>query len=397
MNLSPIAVIRLMFISLFVLLAGCRPTIEFEADTQDIAPGDEVELEWEVELAKGTSSSRVTVTDLGEVDIEGSGTITLDETKDVRIRVSTFVLGMPITSKQSITINVLDENFATWDFDMGSDEDWDRAYVFYEEQEENKPELGEYPDDVLCNIEDDGFDSTAGGSVSPDLGNLGDSLKLCFHNDRDKNEEKVVMPLVYRKVTDVGDFDIDNNTTYKIGMSVRYGIYFDEDECDKVTNQLESVFQLVLGASHDKPEVNTDDQILKLHLEEFEDLVDKNKDLFQDTDVDVEEGLSYPEFTIAAAQSSFIKFADIVFDKSDVDASITSDDYLKELCEKNLPLIATYSNVSEQDIVVSTDDNDDLYIFIGMKAGDLEGDDGDLDQDRVEIYIDSVRALIEEQ
>ena len=221
----------LTMMGLMVLMAGCRPTIEFESSSTIASPGDTVKLEWNVEFARGTSSSKVTVTDLGEVDPESSGDVVVNDTKEYQIRVSAFVLGMPITSKEYLTITVPEDNFDTYDFEGGVNDDWSAGSVFYETADRS-----DNPNDREGVL---GWDSLLSGSafslnVADPGSGLGGSLKFCSDNDASDQAQntRYTMNYVQRTIRNGDEFTIERNTRYKIGYEIAYGVKFSAATCD---------------------------------------------------------------------------------------------------------------------------------------------------------------------
>ncbi len=388
MKLLSLNLIRLGVAGLLLLSAGCRPTIEFQSDFTSVERGGEVTLEWDIELAKGTSRSKVTLSDLGEVDLQGSETITLEESEDITLRVSTFVLGMPIVARETIAIEVYEDNFVSWDFEQGSDNGWSKAYVFYGNDKEA---------DALCRIDEHGIDSFATGAVLPEVENLGSSLQMCFQSDEDAfhedDQEQELLALVYRKVTKADGFELDDNTYYNVGFSVKYGVNFNTQAvCDKVAQDLDSRFEIVVGASKEKPLIDSNGDSVTLNLAEF--------DQDGDNHLNYKDGVSANEFNQLAGKSfaSFLKIDPITaFNTADIDVSQQHQDYARKKCEANSPYVATFTNMQQKDIVHETNEDGELYLMVGLKSGLLEAGSDDIGEDEVEFYVDTIKVLIEEK
>lgn len=400
MKLLPTNFVKLAAVSLVVLTTGCRPTIEFQSDFTTVAPGESVEFEWDIELAEGTTSSKVTLSTVGEVELEGTESIVIDESDEITLRVSTFVLGMPITAKETISVNVIEDNFVTWDFDDLSSEGWAKSYAFYDSENGVDGDSG-----VFCNpaVDETLLDSFSLDPTSPEINGLGNSLSFCFHNnerfveeeidDSVENEEKAVMAYTYRKVTESDDFELEDNTTYNIGFSIKYGIRLSSEECENIENNLDDVFQIVVGVSEDEPEEDTldDGRIVSFKLEEFEDL---NID-----GVDGDNGVTAQQFTDLANSSSvdYLRIDPVVFDKDDVEAQSGDEKFNEELCEENIPFEAVFNNLSSNQLQYTTEDDAEMYLMVGLKSNLLNDEDvRQLDRDVVEFYIDTIKVLIEE-
>ena len=378
-----------------VIMAGCRPTIEFQADSSTASQGDTVTLDWEVELAKGTTSSKVTITDLGEVEVAGSGEVVVNETSDFQIRVSTFVLGMPITAKESLTITVPEDNFETYDFEGGSDEGWEEDYAFY------RPEYNYSPDNnlgVLC------ADSTTSSSnplvVSPPE-ELDLSLKFCTDNDADRSdEERYSLAFVQKRITDDQNFEIERGKTYQVGYEVTYGIRFSEQTCDDIEERLSegkdddvpilSNLRFVIGAATDPVQVREDDDIEKLELENF--ITDAEAEavgerLTEDDDFAV----NGPAFETILDQNGAqaLKFSDSVL-KLQTDGDLNEE--IKDLgCPGGVPTIIkdVFRGITTEGFVQQIANEDrELHLFFGLL--------NKTDENEIEFYIDTIKVQIQE-
>ena len=390
----------LAMMGFMVFIAGCRPTIEFKSNSTTAAPGETVTLEWEVEFAKGTSSSKVTITDLGEVEPEGTGEVVVDETKDFQLRVSTFVLGMPITSKQSLTINVPEDNFKLYQFEDGTKDGWDEGYVFYDVDDRLESDrLG-----VLCwdtMIKNSSFNL----NVAAPGGDLGDSLKFCSDNDASSQDEESRYNMAYIQTTisDGDDFEIERNTRYKIGYEITMGVKFDQETCEDVPEILTTpeedrvaVFgnlHLVLGAAKDRVGTYTDDDIVKLKMEEFLD--DQALLALNETYSSAKSSDDYPvdgpQFVTAGANADSITIDSNLLKGVDIE-----EDIEEGACDDSSGMIdpqvlkTLFKGISDTNYVYQTANDDrELQLFIGLLNTTDEKD--------IEFFIDTVRVQIFEE
>ncbi|MDX1693126.1 MAG: hypothetical protein R3208_05140 [Ketobacteraceae bacterium] len=394
-----------------VLMAGCRPTIEFEADSSTASPGSTVNLNWDVEFAKGTTSSKVTVTSLGEVEPIGAGEVVVNETKDFQIRVSTFVLGMPITSKQSLTITVPEDNFQEYDFEIGGAQGWEEGYAFYPEDRDTSPasDAG-----VLCanTLPDSSAHNLV---VPPDVdGILNTSLKFCLDNDAipgdDSDYDRYTMAFVQRKITNNDGYDIERDTTYKVGYEVTYGVRFSAETCEDIDERLVdgkdddapilSNLRFVLGAAREVVDTRSDDDIRKLELEELatqtelETITVTAQELGGNLSADEDYAVDGPEFETIIDKNGVraLKFSDEVLRAS-------SEDLVEELeelgCEDRSGTMTSkiikgvFKGISDTNFVEQTTADDrELHLFFGLLNKTDEND--------IEFFIDKIKVQIQE-
>lgn len=392
----------LSMMGLMVLMVGCRPTIEFDSSSTIASSGDTVTLEWDVEFARGTSSSKVTVTELGEVEPVASGDVVVNETKEYQIRVSAFVLGIPTTAKEYLTITVPEEDFATYDFEGGVNNDWTAGHVFYEQADRSQN-----PNDregVLC------WDSLLSGSayslnVADPGSGLGDSLKFCSDNNASDQAEnnRYTMTYIQRTIRNDDVYSIERNTRYKIGFEIAYGIKFSADTCDNITERLSAPFEgrnallgnmsLVVGAAKDIVTTRTEGGVVKLVMEDF--LSDLELDTLKVQFPQVPSSDGYPVdgaiFKAEADKAEGLRISSDVLKDADPE-----DDIQDVGCDDSAgvidPRIVTglYKGMTDTGFVYQTANEDrELQLFIGFLNTTDESD--------IEFYIDSVRVQLFEE
>ncbi|MCG8315786.1 MAG: hypothetical protein MI976_21460 [Pseudomonadales bacterium] len=357
-------VARVVLAATFVLLVGCRPTIEFSTTQANVVEGSEVNLSWDVELAKGSGSARITLSpDVGEVELEGSTAVVVDETTDFEIRVSTFVLGMPITAKESVTVTVLEDNYQSWTFNDGVVDGWEKDYVFYHEDDA----------DVLCES------SLDGGTVFPDLrgyASFGESIALCVDNENNESapdeEERSTYAYIYRKFTKSDGYELEAERFYRIRFEVGYGIRFDPDSCDDLTGAPSSNFSMVFGASAKKPRIDNRNDLYSLYLYEFDEFEG------------YEDGVKYSEFNGLLSKDYVAKSEGIyAFNNEEYDVDVES------WCRNGNSYSAVQSlNSSELELIQESNNDAELWIMVGFLTN--------FDGDSIEYFIDNVNVLIEE-
>lgn len=384
------ALYALLFSSLATVLVGCKPTIDFKADFTDVAPGDEVELEWEVELAKGTNSSRVTVSDLGEVELEGSGRVVVDDTRDLTIRVSAFVLGLPVTTKEKLTINVIDENFNGWDFDEGAN-GWSQHSAFYHIDDERS---------VLC---DDDASVTSPILESPP-GETAGGIRMCFDNDED-DDSSAVYRYVQRKVSSSDDYELDKDKTYEVGYTMKWAIHFDDwdnDDCENLAlssndDNSDSVslsdLSILVGAANETIEQYTDDDntndIVELRVEPFvpedaKQYVDNTDDIeYSVNATDIESSKNDPDL------SAFISAIGEINPWSGVSSDEIND--LIDNCKDNKISSFNVNTIgSDTDKITQVPSSDEeMWLMLGFNNR--------IEKEGINIYIREIRAVIQEK
>ena len=383
-----------------VFIAGCRPTIEFKSNSTTAAPGETVTLEWEVEFAKGTSSSKVTVSELGEVEPEGTGEVVVNETRDFQIRVSTFVLGMPITSKQSLTVNVPEDNFKLYQFENGSKDGWVESYAFYDVDDRLKSDrLG-----VLC------WDTTIDGgsfnlNVASPGGGLDDSLKFCSDNAASSQVERNrhTMAYIQTTISDGDDFEIERNTRYKVGYEINLGIKFDKETCEDIDdilseseddrNAILGNLHLVLGVARDQVDTRNEDDVVKLKMEEFlNDSDDSSIEALKLAVPGISSSDGYPvdgtEFRAVADKLDAITINSNLLKDADPEEDIEEGG-----CDDSSGLVdpqvikGHYKGITDTGYVYQTANDDrELQLFIGFLNTTDEPD--------IEFFIDTVRVQL---
>lgn len=388
MKLPMRSFVKIAVLATLGLTVGCRPTIEFTSDTSNAAPGEEVTLEWDVELARGTSSSKVNVTDIGEVEIKGEGTVTVDETTDFHIRVSTFVLGFPISSKETLTITVNEDNFETYDFEDGDTEGWNYGYAFYDTDKVLDADSG----GVLCNNPfNTGF--TIDEPMDSDIGK---SLVLCSDNkanNKDDDGGNFVLGFVQKKISDKeGNFEIESETDYQISYEVIYGVELSEDTCtkgsdsevnDRITSVLSNV-SLIVGAGDEKIETDSENDIKTLKTEALvSDELGEQFDVPDEVDGPSFDAIIVSDGNTIATIRRIDKFLSGV-SKEDPD-----DDNAKTYCDPGI-VKSVFSGISDADSVTQTSNSDgELWLMFGIYNKTDEKD--------IRVYIDQIKVKIEEQ
>lgn len=371
--------LKIGVLGLLVLVAGCRPTIEFTSDSSNAAPGETVTLDWDVEFAKGTTSSKVTITDLGEVEPVGTAQVTVNETKDFNIRVSTFVLGMPMTAKDSVTINVFDEGLQSWLLD-DSREGWTSGYALYENNS-----VG-----ILC---DPGADEAAFSQLP---NSLGDGIKLCADNDAnpDDFEQKSVLAYVHRKVSNSDDFDMEDDKLHEISFEIKFLIKFSESTCDEDYDEkpdeltaLLSSYSLIVGASKEAIETKVRDDIVKLNLQGFyitdedgEDSRPSEDDLTVDAEGFLQALTANQTTNVLAIKEISDVFPDVIHNLSGG---------FKSYCETESDWETKTVSLDATKITQYATNDKELTLFVGFLAKADEPD--------VEFYIDQIKVRIEQE
>ncbi|OUS07718.1 hypothetical protein A9Q81_01165 [Gammaproteobacteria bacterium 42_54_T18] len=232
-------------------LSGCKPTISFTALQTILTPGQDTELEWEVEFVKGSGDNVIEISpDIGVVELEGTITVAPTVTTTYKLSTRSFVFGFPMFIKEELTIEV--EDGVCWDFTgqtvpdtCESDAEWDfyaanyagddiADYVFQSEKSAIVPDLGYQA--VLLGADHD----------EPEELN-GDPL-IMFGNVRwpgleDDTDYKVTLSVVYATAArrDVNDSDCEMPT---IELSAFIGLEEPELEIDSDNDDFVSVINL---------------------------------------------------------------------------------------------------------------------------------------------------------
>lgn len=214
------AVLRLISTVLVgTLLVGCKPTISFTALQTTIAAGADAQLDWEVEFANGGGDSTLEIKpDIGVVDLEGSITITPDETTTYTLHTRSMVYGFPMFVQEEVTIEVADGDF--WDFtDLTSNGvgDWSFDSAGY-------PENDKEAYNVVSGKQE--FGNTPINSSAIEFSS--------YHEDSEDNTYKI---FTFGKVRKGG---LEDNTAYNVVVSTVYKTKLKRSgssqvECDEET------------------------------------------------------------------------------------------------------------------------------------------------------------------
>lgn len=194
------------------LLAGCKPTITFTALESSITTGNSTTLDWEVELAKGAGIRLIEIKpDIGEVDLEGSITVSPEETTTYTLSTQSFAFGFPFFIDEKVTVEVTDGD--TWFFDDINDvisNGWLFFRAGYIEEEE----------------EDFNFVGLAEAEILGEVG-LQVSAK---HDDKEESDDIIFVGTVHKT-------GLESNTGYEISVSVKYVIGARRDASDSDCNK----------------------------------------------------------------------------------------------------------------------------------------------------------------
>lgn len=225
-----------------VTLSGCKPTISFTALQTIITPGQETELEWEVEFAKGSGDNVVEISpDVGVIEQEGTVTVTPLDTTTYTLKTRSFVFGFPMFIKEELTVEVEDGVF--WDFTgqadpniSESDAEWTLFAANYDGDDE--------ADYVF---------ERAKNAVVPNLGYQGVVLGADHDDPTQVEGDTLVM---FGTVRWAG---LEDDTDYRVTLSVVYATAArrDDKECDMPTIDLSAFIEL------EEPEIETDDDNFK--------------------------------------------------------------------------------------------------------------------------------------
>ncbi len=232
-------------------LSGCKPTISFTALQSIITPGQQTELDWEVEFAKGSGDNVIEISpNIGLVEPEGSITITPTDTTTYTLKTRSFVFGFPMFVKEELTVEVKDGRF--WDFTdtLGGVADWafskanylmddELKYVFRTELDQPVPDLG-YSAVLLSADHDDPEDVEANKLIM-----YGTANQTGLEDDTDYD---VILSVVYAVAArrDVNDNDCDMP---KIELLAYVGLEEPEIEIEADTNNDDFVSVLNLSDS----------------------------------------------------------------------------------------------------------------------------------------------------
>jgi len=218
-----------------ILLAGCKPTISFTALQSTIATGSDAQLDWEVEFADGSGESTLEIEpDIGVVELEGSITITPEETTTYTLHTRSFVYGFPMFVKEEVTIEVADGDF--WDFASDGVGEWSFDSAGYPK-----------------NTKDE-YNVVSGKQESENTHIDSSAIEFsAFHEDRDENEYDVI---AFGKVRKGG---LEDNAAYNVVVSVVYETKLkrptsSQEVCDEQTPEV----KLSAYALLDEPTVDRD-------------------------------------------------------------------------------------------------------------------------------------------
>lgn len=228
-----------------VALAGCRPTIEFDASTESISANTPVTLTWDVEFARGSASRNIKISPtVGEVD-EESGEWTLndiDETTTFKLRAKANVLGFPVTAEERVTITV-SEDLESFTF-LANTEDWQAGFSGFESGLEN---------------EVDGTATFANPISIPGNTSVTSAYTLSAFNPGDN----LFMFTTLKYPDNSGK--IRANTTYKVGFEIAYALDAVKG-CSTEANDPANIW-LKAGAAIEEPAVETVNDIETLNLD----------------------------------------------------------------------------------------------------------------------------------
>ena len=233
-----------------VTLSGCKPTISFTALQTIITPGQETELEWEVEFAKGSGDNVVEISpDVGVIEQEGTVTITPADTTTYTLKTRSFVFGFPMFVKEELTVEVKEGRF--WDFTdpLGGVADWTFDKANYLNGDELK-----YV-----------FQSDIDKPV-PDLGYSAVLLSADHDNPSEVEANDVIM---YGTVSETG---LEDDADYDVTISVVYAVAARRggDDCEM------PIIEMLAYVGLEKPEIEIeadtsgDDFVSVLHLSDAE-------------------------------------------------------------------------------------------------------------------------------
>jgi len=316
-------------------LTGCRPTIiKFEALEITIIEGDSTTLQWEVEFANGSSGHVVEISpDEGVVDDdEGSVVVSPDETTVYTLEATNMYSGMPVTTIQDVTVEVVEGE--SWHFNEG-DLEWTAGMSNY--------------------LKDDfeGFVPPTHTDTLPS-GLQGSAFKLVVDNPEDTDNDDGVFLFLTFKLSSTGDIDIeiDKDTDYEVGFSVKYAVNT-HLSCEEFP--VPDLY-LKVAALSDEPEVNTlnDMKVLTVNKSELS-LGDPN-------------------------QSGTGDHAAVMLKK------MLSND--AECQENNDHQLGSGANISNP-ISVTSNSEGDIWLLVGVHASSP-----DEDAEKVIAYIQSVSVVV---
>ncbi|OUS23596.1 hypothetical protein A9Q99_26460 [Gammaproteobacteria bacterium 45_16_T64] len=191
------------------LLAGCKPTITFTALESSIISGNSTTLDWEVELAKGAGIRSIEIKpDIGEVGLEGSISVTPEETTTYTLSTQSFAFGFPFFIDEKVTVEVTEGD--TWtvnDFINTS------VWVFFKAANYVEAEESKYSADLA--LAEQFGESALQVSVE--------------HDDAELSDGVIVVGTVHKT-------GLEENTDYEIAISVKYAIGARRDVSDTDCN-----------------------------------------------------------------------------------------------------------------------------------------------------------------
>lgn len=348
------------------LASGCRPDITFTADSTNVKPGANVTLNWDVDLARRSSTPDITLTQVGKVKEEGSATVTPATTTDYVLTVRTNVFGMPVRASETVTVSVLDKNFASWDFDLGT-QGWTKHYTFHNTNRA----------DVICSVPGDPQEP----AVTPTLNaNLGNSLRLCSDNSNTNNG--ATLSLAQRKIVESDGFTLNSGQAYRVSMELKYGIKLSATTCanieQKITDGLVNNFYLVTGVSRDALSFPVNNGFQAFDITSL--LAPTESAALTQAGVNT---------VLDRSQFETIINGNLVAGLSRIEAAFggASTEDIKQACDAGSELAVT-QNLSTNSVLQTPDNRQELYAFVGMYNASSEPD--------VEILFDSVSLNIVE-
>ncbi len=230
-------------------LSGCKPTISFTALKTILTPGQETELEWEVEFAKGSGDNVVEISSgVGVVELEGVVTVAPTETTTYKMSTRSFVFGFPMFVKEELTIEV--EEGVCWDFTGLADPDVCKSVTEWDLYAAN------YADD-----EDKYVFKMDKEATVPGLGDT--AILLGAENDDPKESDSLLMFGTTRWP------GLEDDTDYEVTLSVVYATAARRDDSDPECKMPTIKLSAFIGL--DEPEINNDDlnTVTNLNKEEI--------------------------------------------------------------------------------------------------------------------------------
>jgi hypothetical protein len=150
-RVSGLSIMRLPLLIALLLLAGCRPTVEFSSSTSAINSGESFELSWSVDFANGSGGRKITISpDIGTVeDEEGELTVTnLTKTTTYEIKVKASVFGFPVSASEKVTVTV-DDSIETLSFLPPVEQSgWDAGFVGHDIDDQDNIGFGHAINDL---------------------------------------------------------------------------------------------------------------------------------------------------------------------------------------------------------------------------------------------------------